>query len=336
MDSLWKRSKTSGTGRDDWDQALLGEQPSIKPLSAKSEVAPQSELLPAVAGSKLLAPLAGVFMAIVVLAGVQMLPANLLPTVVPFDQGYERLGQTGLNLVATVSTGGQKIGDNFGQAGGDLLTQSKVLVGNLSLALQDAIYIAIDFLRSGYQLTTELVRYLFGRLAEQLKWLTNQLNSLIAQTETRLVSTGEATALAAGSLGENLVSWLKWPGQWLYSWWQQIVATWRSFLGGSAGESADFNPGDRANILEIKNNVRAILEILSNDGITALPTEGAVVVPSTGDAVTDAELKARIASMFSDQVSVNLDNSRQAGVVTPVFREGVGGNYIFLLTPVNN
>lgn len=309
--------KTSGVNRDDWDQALLGEpSPSSDRPAPSREIVSRPELLPAVTGSKLLAPLAGVFMAILVLAGTQVLPDNLLPAAVPFDQGYERLGQMGLGLTAAVSTGGRQIGDNLGQAGGDLLIQSKTLINNLSLAIQDAIYIGIDFLSSGYQLIKELVGHLLNRLV-------TPINSLVAQT-------------GSVSLGENTVTWLKWPGQWLYGWWQKIVIAWRGFLGGSASESADFNTGDRANILEIKNNVRAILEILSNDGISALPSEGAVVVPSTGDLTADAELKARIASMFSDQVSVKLDDSRQAGVVTPVFREGVGNNYIFLLTPVTN
>jgi len=328
--------KTSSVGSDDWDRALLGNQTPTKPPVTDHELIPRVGLLPAVAESKLLAPLAGIFLAILVLAGVQVLPANLLPTAMPFDQGYERLGQTGLNLVAAVSTSGREIGDNLNQVGGDLLTQSKVLVGNLSLAIQDIIYIAIDFFRSGYQLVKELIGHLFGQLMVQLKWLTDRLDALISQTETRLEATSLTAPAAVASLSDNIVSWLKWPGQWLYGWWQQIAATWRSFLGGSADESADFGTGDRANILEIKNNVRAILEILSNDGISALPSEGAVIVPSTGNAITDAELKARIAGLFSDQVSVNLDDSRQAGVVTPVFREGVGSNYIFLLTPVTN
>lgn len=319
MDETRKSSSIDSRDGDDWDRALLGRQ-----LTDSLPSAEPPKLLSAVAGSKLLPPLAGMFVALLVLAGSQSLPNRLLPSNISdtsFSDGYRQIGEMGLGLSAAVSTAGREIGSSFGQAADDLGAQSKTLVGNLSQAIQDAIYIGIDFVRGSYRLVAELVGHLIATLAKQFSTLTDGLNSLVSRTEVRLSQTAQVGAGLTG-FGDKLIAWLKWPGQWLYGWWQKVTLNWQSFLGGGQSAETDFNTADRNNILEIKNNVRAILEILSNDGISALPQNGAVIVPSTGNPATDAELKSRIASMFSDQVSVSLDDSRQAGIVTPVFRKG--------------
>ena len=64
------------------------------------------------------------------------------------------------------------------------------------------------------------------------------------------------------------------------------------------------------------------------------PKEGMVVVPSSGSVSGDAAIKERIRNSFSDEVKVELDASKTAGVVRPQFKSPTDDSYIFLLVPV--
>ena len=63
-------------------------------------------------------------------------------------------------------------------------------------------------------------------------------------------------------------------------------------------------------------------------------SRGVVVVPSTGNAISDAAIRERIGDTFSDQVSVRFDVSGITGVITPIFQKTPNDNYIFMITPM--
>ena len=63
-------------------------------------------------------------------------------------------------------------------------------------------------------------------------------------------------------------------------------------------------------------------------------TSGIVVVPSQGLAMRDEEAKKRIEASFSDEVTIRPDQSGTAGVITPVFKENKGDDYVYVLVPV--
>jgi len=63
--------------------------------------------------------------------------------------------------------------------------------------------------------------------------------------------------------------------------------------------------------------------------------QGVVAFPSTGNADTDAALRARVAQSFSDQVKVTLDTSGGTGIITPIFKNALRSeDYMFVLVPV--
>jgi len=64
------------------------------------------------------------------------------------------------------------------------------------------------------------------------------------------------------------------------------------------------------------------------------PGSGMAVVPSTGGVNMDDVLKKKIQGSFSDQVDVRPDVSGTAGVITPVFREAKGKDFIYVMVPV--
>jgi len=60
--------------------------------------------------------------------------------------------------------------------------------------------------------------------------------------------------------------------------------------------------------------------------------EGLVVIPSTDK---DQEIVKKIKESFSDEVKVELKDET-SGIITPVFREGDGENYLYIIVPINN
>ncbi len=127
--------------------------------------------------------------------------------------------------------------------------------------------------------------------------------------------------------------------------WDKIVLNWSRFLGKEEALPVNVEapmPNSninqiQADIKEIKTGINEILRRLPAGGgapaPSALPSQGIVVAPLAS--TTPEALKSRVAEMFSDQVKVNVDPSGKAGVVTPIFRDRTGDDYIFVLTPIN-
>ena len=64
--------------------------------------------------------------------------------------------------------------------------------------------------------------------------------------------------------------------------------------------------------------------------------KGLAVVPSTNSKDKDEEIKNKIKESFSDEVIVKPDNSGTSGIITPVFKEAKGSDFIYVLVPVND
>lgn len=108
-----------------------------------------------------------------------------------------------------------------------------------------------------------------------------------------------------------------------------IIDNWKNFLGGKQKQENVLTVDDLELLKEqIKQD---LLKEINNYPLTGQTNnqDGLVVFPSGGQFST-----SNIANMFSDPVVVNFDQSGKSGVVTPVFKTGLGDNYIFLLTPV--
>lgn len=72
----------------------------------------------------------------------------------------------------------------------------------------------------------------------------------------------------------------------------------------------------------------------SNTLNTESVSEGMVVVPHTGISDEDNASKDKILRSFSDMVEVRSDDTGNAGVITPVFRESKGEDFMYVMVPV--
>jgi hypothetical protein len=129
----------------------------------------------------------------------------------------------------------------------------------------------------------------------------------------------------------------QWSKVKVVSWWQGVVKSWQDFLAGFGSSSAPALQVDqevKSDVKEIKQDVKSLIKAFNEQGVPVKNQQGMVVVPSTGSAESDATIKARIANMFSDPVQVQLDETKQSGVITPNFTTGDSSNYLFLLAPI--
>jgi hypothetical protein len=63
---------------------------------------------------------------------------------------------------------------------------------------------------------------------------------------------------------------------------------------------------------------------------------GIVLTSSTGSEVADDAMKDKIRGSFSDDVTISPDNSGTAGVITPVFKDTKGKDFIYVMVPVKD
>lgn len=94
-----------------------------------------------------------------------------------------------------------------------------------------------------------------------------------------------------------------------------------------------------------KNKTNSLVEenndFVSDDSVYTsntndVPFNGLAVVPSSNSLVKDEAIKNKIKESFSDEVIVKPDNSGTSGIITPVFKETKGGDFIYVLVPVND
>ena len=62
--------------------------------------------------------------------------------------------------------------------------------------------------------------------------------------------------------------------------------------------------------------------------------QGVAVIPSTNTVGGDETEKQNVRNSFSDQVSLQADTSGTAGVITPVFKQTTGKNFMYVIVPV--
>lgn len=324
-------------------------------------------------GEKLLMPLAGIFAAILISAAGEAAPLlppppdlSGYPVVVKetLVASYENIGASGLAAVGTISVKSdqavQKVESsvagtwldlktNVGSAGEELWIQTVAIVKNLGNFFLNVWISITTSLNDLYANLLSGIGFLIDRLEILSQAPVSTVRNLAFQTEVQTVLVAEslqANAQQIAALGnlsfDKINLGLETIKAKLVLWWSNVVQAWRSFIGldsqavpVSPAADTGFTPTDRADLNQIKQNVGTILELINQEPVSRGPSQGMVVLPTTGTAASDQQLKSQVANMFSDRVSVELDQTRKSGVITPVFKDGTGSNYIFLLAPVN-
>jgi len=164
------------------------------------------------------------------------------------------------------------------------------------------------------------------------------LYKLVSETSAWLKNTGSFLNQGRLSLREKIV--FSTQGVWssMSEYQTKAVANWKNFLGTDGAVTLESLPPELREQIrqeieaEVKKNLGGAAS--AEPGSLALPQEGVVVVPSSSSS-SDEALRKKIQGLFSDQVEVKFDKSGKTGIITPVFKEGPGGNYIFMMTPIN-
>lgn len=121
----------------------------------------------------------------------------------------------------------------------------------------------------------------------------------------------------------------------------RAAGAWREFFGGETAKPEPANAAasqmpslilDAAVLETLKAQIKD--ELLRDLGAENRESPGLVVLPASGDETRDEMLKLELKNAFSDQVEVKFDGSGRAGIITPIFQSGRGGDYLFILTPL--
>ena len=364
---------------DAWDQSLFkqavkkvkSKQEEIKTTVGEAMVKSQSSnLLPLATNVKLLAPLTGVFMALLLTTGWQVaasdwhlpsLPAinielpelptieltaataalqNIeLPQLPDFKSAYFNLGVKSQTLSATAVASsikaGEEVATSFKSSVSSFKTGLLELYQNLKTAFTSLLANLSQFTTTLKHFLSDIVSRLYVNFLSGVGFLSNRvefiLDSWLAPVEQTAITGVDKMA----AVPEALTSiWQTFKTK-VTTWWSAVVTNWREFIAGRGGKSSVAGSTDvntNSDIKEIKQDVKSILQLLSNR--PAGDRQGLIVVPGSGSATGDAEIKTRVSNMFSDPVKVELDETRRAGVITPVFSDTTDENYIFLLAPI--
>lgn len=307
--------------KDAWDEALLGNQPNLR------EETPRA-LLPGPAISKSLIPLTGLLLALVVYSGVELSNKISLPASFP-EVPLENLAASG--AVAK---------DSFLQ-----------LTNSLSSTAVDSLASSADLLTKGYGQLGAVGSSLTNKTIDGIEQEFTLINNLAAAAAVVPKNVGFMAASGVASVGDvygSAVAQLNWwvssARDFLVAYGQEIGNRWRSFVGrgdttlpatSAMPVPVTLDDETKSDIKDIKSGVSEILRRLNQPSasVNTAPNQGMVVVPQAGGS-TASDLKAKVGSMFSDQVNVSFDETGQAGIITPVFRQGQGDDYLFVLTPI--
>ena len=125
----------------------------------------------------------------------------------------------------------------------------------------------------------------------------------------------------------------------------QAIDAWRGFFDQEdipKSETAPLLTLDALTLETLKATIKSELlrelgrnaSTNGNSSPTSTTAPGLVVLPASGDPLSDEKLKLELKNTFSDQVEVEFDSSGEAGIITPIFQSGRGDNYLFILTPL--
>jgi hypothetical protein len=317
--------------KDAWDEALLGSEQ--KKLASKP-----SSFLPAPVISKSLIPLTGLLIALVVTSvsasGLQFQNFSTIKEVTLGSAG--RVIQTAWS---GLSSGHQLVAKGYNNLGEAALVVSSRAADNLTVQLSDLGEVGNNNLNQVAQ-----VGAVAGDTAVQAaNKVTSEIGSWPEVGGLMAASAGVSVSEWYGVAATGLTSWFLNVRDFIFAYGQEIGARWRAFLGkddqlsATATSTVSLDTQTKNDLLEIKSGINEILQKLNQGAQVTptgkLPSEGVVVVPKVGSA-TPATLRSKVGGLFSDQVSVQLDESGKAGVITPLFRRGPGEDYLFVLTPI--
>jgi hypothetical protein len=118
--------------------------------------------------------------------------------------------------------------------------------------------------------------------------------------------------------------------------YHSFINAWSKFLGFNKTADTSNLSGKPTDMVALKAQIKQEVydqlkqELLNRPGFVGLSA-----FPSTGSTSTDLTRTENIKQMFSDKVNVQVSPDGKSGTVKPIFRDRLGGNYLFLLSPDN-
>lgn len=190
-------------------------------------------------------------------------------------------------------------------------------------------------LESGIDRSVTLIRAENDQLSSLYSKAGQNITELGTRSSETLTVSGEVAraqlaslSLGIGKVGEMIRLFFGSVARWFKDLADNVVAKWALFLSGSTREERALSDAKA----ELKSQLRT--ELLGELPGTSTPPEGIIVLPKTGSADANRIRAAALEGIFSDQVIIETDETGKSGTIRPIFRSGVGQDYLYVMVPV--
>jgi len=203
-------------------------------------------------------------------------------------------------------------------------------------------------LTSGVERAVTLIHQQDKKISNRVTDVQNKGQLLVLHTRETAVATGvyaqdQVASLSSGVqiVSGALSSFADRVLLLVRSLWNSVSAKWHLFFSGSDGGTQALTDAKE----ELKAQIRADLlrELQASSTIVTTGTakgivrqEGLIVLPKTSTAEAGRLREEAIQGVFSDQVTVTSDETGRSGIVQPIFRSGVGEEYLYVMVPIRN
>jgi len=194
---------------------------------------------------------------------------------------------------------------------------------------------------------TEFIHQQDVALSGKITSLGKNVRSVAIDTQTSVTTVREdarvqvaSLSYGVGVLTQRVSSFLDTVHLWLRDVWNRMSAKWHLFLSGSDSNAQALTDAKEELKAQIRAEILSSLQASSSAVFDGAPTtsfgqEGIVVLPKTSAAEADRIRQQAIQGVFSDKVIVSSDETGRSGVIRPIFRSGIGEDYLYVMVPVS-
>lgn len=193
---------------------------------------------------------------------------------------------------------------------------------------------------------TEFIHQQNTSLSEKVVMLSEKAHLMAIDTHMSVatVRASAHTQVASLSSGVDLVSQyfsslLNTVLSRLREVWNTMSAKWHLFLSGSDSNTQAIIDAKEELKAQIRAEVLSSLSASSSNGdvspVSSIGQEGIIVLPKTSEAQADQIRQQAVQGVFSDKVIVTSDETGRSGVIRPIFRSGIGEDFLYVMVPVS-
>lgn len=215
---------------------------------------------------------------------------------------------------------------------------------SLAQAFPPLVHQELALVSASIEGATEFIQQQNTSLSEKVAVLGEKAHLVAIDTQTSIATVQESAHTQAASLSsgvdlvsQKLSSLLGSVLKWLREVWNTMSAKWHLFLSGSDSNAQALTDAKEELKAQIRAEILSSLQASSSAAslVSSIGQEGIIVLPKTSAAEADRIRQQAVQGVFSDKVIVTSDETGRSGVIRPIFRSGIGEDFLYVMVPVS-